>query len=87
MVGAWRRKAEATSKGASLNVKKKEGSNMRTLSYFLESVAELDLALNIIMERIPCFADWYVEEPYIVATITCREEDAAFVEYMLAPFV
>ena len=60
---------------------------MRTLSYFLEPVAELDLALNIIMERIPCFADWYVEEPYIVPTITCREEDAAFVEHMLAPFV
>ena len=60
---------------------------MRTLSYFLDPVAELDLALNIIRERIPCFADWYAEEPYIVATITCREEDAAFVEYMLAPFV
>ena len=60
---------------------------MRTLSYFLEPVAELDLALNIIMERIPCLADWYTEESYVVATITCREEDAAFVEYMLAPFV
>ena len=60
---------------------------MRTLSYFLEAVAELDLALNIIMERIPCFAGWYAEEPYVVATITCREEDAAFVERMLAPFV
>lgn len=60
---------------------------MRTLSYFLEAVAELDLALNIIVERIPCFADWYVEEPCIVATITCRQEDVAFVERMLAPFV
>ena len=60
---------------------------MRTLSYFLEPMAELNLALNIIKERIPCFADWYVEEPYIVATITCREEDAAFVERILAPFV
>lgn len=60
---------------------------MRTLSYFLEAVAELDLALNIIAERIPCLANWYAEEPYIVVTITCRQEDAAFVEYMLAPFV
>ena len=60
---------------------------MRTLSYFLEPMAELDLALNIITERIPCFADWHVEEPYIVVTITCQEEDCAFVEYMLAPFV
>lgn len=60
---------------------------MKTLSYFLEPVAELDLALNIIAERIHCFADWRAEEPYIVVTITCRQEDAAFVEYMLAPFV
>ena len=63
---------------------------MKTLSYYLEAVeavAELNLALNIITERIPCLADWYAEEPYIVVTITCRQEDAAFVEYMLAPFV
>ena len=60
---------------------------MRTLSYSLEAVAGLDLALNIITERIPCLADWYAEEPYIVVTITCRQEDTAFVEYMLAPFV
>ena len=60
---------------------------MRTLSYFLDAVAELDFALNIITERIPCLANWYAEEPYIVVTITCRQEDVAFVEYMLAPFV
>ena len=60
---------------------------MRTLSYFLDAVAELDLALNIITERIPCLADWYAEEPYIVVTINCRQEDVAFVEYMLAQFV
>ena len=63
---------------------------MKTLSYFLEVAAELDLALNVIVERIPCLADWYMldeEEPYIVATITCRQEDVAYVERMLAPFV
>ena len=63
---------------------------MKTLSYYLEAVeavAELNLALNIITERIPCLADWYAEEPYIVVTITCRQEDTVFVEYMLAKFV
>ena len=63
---------------------------MKTLSYFIEAAAELDLALNIIVERIPCLADWYPldeEEPYIVVTITCRQEDTTFVERMLAPFV
>ena len=49
---------------------------MRTLSYYIEAVAELNLALNILIERIPCFAEWYP-----------LEEDAAFVEYMLAPFI
>ena len=63
---------------------------MKTLSYFLEVAAELDLTLNVIVERIPCLADWYMldeDDPHIVVTITCRQEDAAFVERMLAPFV
>lgn len=63
---------------------------MKTLSYFIEAAAELDLALNLIVERIPCLADWYPmdeDEPYLVVTITCRQEDTAFVERMLAPFV
>ena len=63
---------------------------MRTLSYYIEAVAELNLALNILIERIPCFAEWYPleeDESYLVVKIDCREEDAAFAEYMLAPFV
>lgn len=63
---------------------------MKTLSYFIESCAELMLALNEIIERIPCLADWYPldeEESYIVVTITCRQEDTAYVERMIAPFV
>lgn len=63
---------------------------MKTLSYFIEAAAELDLALNLIVERIPCLADWYSideDEPYLVVTITCRQEDVTFVERMLAPFV
>ena len=63
---------------------------MKTLSYFIEATAELDLALNLIIEKIPCLADWYLldeEDDHIVVTVTCRQEDAAFVERMLAPFV
>jgi hypothetical protein len=63
---------------------------MKTLSYFIESCAELMLALNVIIERIPCLADWYPldeEDSHIVVTVTCRQEDTAFVERMLAPFV
>ena len=63
---------------------------MKTLSYFIEPCAELMLALNEIVERIPCLADWYPldeEDSHIVVTITCRQEDTAFVERMIAPFV
>lgn len=63
---------------------------MKTLSYFIEAAAELDLALNLIAERIPCLADWYLPyegENFLVVCVTCRQEDAAFVERMLAPFV
>ena len=63
---------------------------MRTLSYFIEAAAELDFALNLITEKIPCFADWYPMDDdgeHVVVTVTCRQEDAAFVEKLLAPFV
>lgn len=63
---------------------------MRTLSYYIEPSAELDLALNALVEHIPCFANWHPlgkDEPYLMVMIECREEDAAFVKYMLAPFV
>ena len=63
---------------------------MKTLSYFIEAVAELDLALNLIVEKIPCLADWYPMEDdgeHLVVTVTCHQEDAAFVERLLAPFV
>lgn len=63
---------------------------MKTLSYFIEAVDELDFALNLITEKIPCWADWYPLEDdgnHIVVTITCRQEDAAFIERLLAPFV
>ena len=63
---------------------------MKTLSYFIEAAAELDLVLNLIVEKISCLADWYPMEDdgeHLVVTVTCRQEDTAFVERMLAPFV
>lgn len=63
---------------------------MKTLSYFIEPCAELMLALNAITETIPCLAGWYPlneDDPHIMTTITCRQEDTTYVEKMLAPFV
>lgn len=63
---------------------------MTTGLYFVTIDSALDLALNLIVEKIPCLADWYSldeEDDHIVVTVTCRQEDTAFVERMLAPFV
>lgn len=58
--------------------------------YYVEPCAELNLVLNTIIEMIPCFADWFPleeDDGYIVVKISCREEDIAYVERMIAPFV
>ena len=60
---------------------------MRKLSYYIAPCAELDIALNIISNRVPCFADWIPLDDFIVVEINCREEDVNFVKDMLAPFV
>ena len=54
--------------------------------------ADLELAIAEIEERIPCFTEvnfWYTPDDEVMVTlvIRCREQDAAFVERMLAPFV
>ena len=62
---------------------------MRTLSYYLEPSAELELALNTLIEHIPCFVEWYPleeDESYLMIKIDCREEDTTFVKNMLEPF-
>lgn len=63
---------------------------MKTLTYIIEASADFDLAYNLITEKIPCFATWKPfgdDGEYIEVCFTCRQEDAAFVEEMLAPFV
>ena len=58
-------------------------------TYIVETSAELDLAVNIIKERIPCFIEWNFSEDDETAelTIKCRAEDVAFTQKMLACFV
>lgn len=58
-------------------------------TYIVETSAELELALNIIRDKIPCFIDWKFSEDDETAelTIKCREEDVAFTQKMLACFV
>ena len=63
---------------------------MRTVAYYLEPNADLSLALNIIVEAIPCFlrpAPAEEDESFFYLEIECRAEDVRFVEEMLAPFI
>ena len=59
---------------------------MTTKTYIVETSADLDLALNIIKEKIPCFIEWKFSEDDEAAelTIKCRDEDVAFTQKMLA---
>lgn len=63
---------------------------MRTIANYFEINADLDLAVNVISERIPCFVSAMPaeeDESFLYIEIKCRAEDARFVEEMLAPFV
>ena len=61
---------------------------MKIIAVYCEPCSELSLALNEIEERVPCFINWlFNDDDSIYAEIECRQEDAAYVEKMLAPFV
>lgn len=62
---------------------------MTIKTYIVETSADLDLALNIIKETIPCFVEWKFSEDDETAelTIKCRDEDVAYTQNMLACFV
>lgn len=56
--------------------------------YYLFPCAEVELAINEIHRRIPCFSHISeLAEDYFVYEIQCRDADLPFVEKMLAPFV
>lgn len=63
---------------------------MRTIANYFEINADLDLAINIISEKIPCFITTLPveeDESFLYIEIKCCAEDTCFVEEMLAPFV
>lgn len=62
---------------------------MKHLNYFIAIDADAELALNLILEKIPCFITWHADEDgeNWEVDIRCREKDAAYIESMLAAFV
>lgn len=57
-------------------------------SWYVSTCSELDLAINEVERRIPCFTNLtFLNDGLAMFTIECRDYDIAFVERMLAPFV
>ena len=62
---------------------------MKTKEYIIDNCQAAFDACDEILQTIPCFGG-YVEDsilPYASFSITCREEDLAYVEKKLAEFV
>jgi hypothetical protein len=56
--------------------------------YYLENSAEAALAVNSIESNFPCFTTIDIlDDGYIEFTISCRNEDVAIIERILANFV
>ena len=61
---------------------------MLTKVYYIENSDNLENALNILRDTIPCFIDReFIEMNYSVVSIIARAEDLISVERMLAPLV
>lgn len=62
---------------------------MKHLNYYIAIDADAELALNLILEKIPCSLTWNADEDgeNWEVDIRCREKDAAYIESMLAAFV
>lgn len=56
--------------------------------YYIETTVSLASAIEYLEKVIPCFIELdFVEMGYEEVSITCRDEDIAFVEKVVAPLV
>lgn len=70
--------------------KRKGIDSMTTKEYIVDNCHAAFKAFEEIAERIPCFVEYGDRTqplPYVSVCITCRNEDLAFVERMIAEFV
>lgn len=58
---------------------------MRLIAVYVTITEEFLETYEAICEAVPCWTDLGIDDDFVA--ISCREEDAAFVERMLAPFV
>ena len=61
---------------------------MRNMVFYVENTNEVDKAYNKAMMSFSCFIDREnIEMNYSKISIKCRQEDAASIERIFAPFV
>lgn len=63
---------------------------MTTKEYIVDNCHAAFITFEKIADRIPCFVEYGDRTqplPYVSVCITCRNEDLAFVERMIAEFV
>ena len=60
---------------------------MKTISVLCRDDSDLNLALNIITENIPCWVQTQNEGDNILVVVSCRGYDFDFVRRQLRPFI
>ena len=60
---------------------------MKKMCFLLNNNNETMAAISRVVNRIPCFIDAKGAGPYFEFYVTCRQEDAAAVKRILAPYV
>ena len=78
--------------GDFLDTYNKQGVNiMKTLCYYIERTEDYTkflIALEGAMTLVPCFVSMGdVEMNFVELTVLCREEDALFIQTVLAPYL
>ena len=67
---------------------KERYTTMRNMVFYVENTNEVDKAYNKAMMSFPCFIDREnIEMNYSKISIKCRQENAASIERIFAPFV
>lgn len=61
---------------------------MKRICHYIKNGIELEIALEVLADKIPCFIyREYIEMNYSEVIVICREEDAKVVENYLAKLV
>lgn len=61
---------------------------MREYAYYIARINAIKLMVKGVFDNVPCFVDMHsVEAGVVKLVVNCREEDIAYIERELAPYV